>query len=119
MPRTMVPELQALLICPSGVTSASMRRWPSMRVMGSTTTRWFMVGVSNGEVVGDELEQALGRLVPVRVLGALLERDPALAATRHEALGAGRLDLVLLDLEHLVAQRRRWFDTTPPPPPQQ
>ena len=37
------PELQALLMRPSASVSASMRRWPSMRVMGSTTTRSFMM----------------------------------------------------------------------------
>ena len=42
MPRTMVPALQASVMRPS-LTSASMRRWPSMRVMGSTTMRVLMV----------------------------------------------------------------------------
>ena len=36
IPRTIVPALQASTIFPS-FTSASIRRWPSMRVTGSTT----------------------------------------------------------------------------------
>ena len=38
MPRNMVPELQASEIFPPS-SWASMRRWPSMRVTGSTTRR--------------------------------------------------------------------------------
>ena len=43
MPRTMVPALEACVMLPSVSVSASMRRWPSMRVMGSTTTLLLMI----------------------------------------------------------------------------
>ena len=68
---------------------------------------------SIGEVVGHELQQALGCFVPVRMLGTHLECDAALAATRDEALGAGRFDLLLLQLEDLVAQGRAAFFSHP------
>ena len=42
MPRNIVDEDQASLTLPPS-TSASMRRWPSMRVTGSTTTRLMTV----------------------------------------------------------------------------
>ena len=38
MPRIMVPQLEARVMSPLPSTSASMRRWPSMRVIGSTTS---------------------------------------------------------------------------------
>ena len=41
IPRHMVPLDQALRTCPPS-TSTSMRRWPSMRVMGSMVMRWLM-----------------------------------------------------------------------------
>jgi hypothetical protein len=41
-PRHMVPEAQASVTLPPS-TSQSMRRWPSMRVMGSMTMRLPMV----------------------------------------------------------------------------
>jgi hypothetical protein len=43
MPRTMVPDEYAAAILLSGPTSASMRRCPSMRVMGSMTSRFAMM----------------------------------------------------------------------------
>src|SRR5208283_1113963 len=83
-----------------------MRRCPSIRVMGSTTTLLLMVqALSIGEIVRDELKQTLDLLVPFEMLGALGQSDAALAAGGHEALSARILDLTLFQLERLEADR--------------
>ena len=58
------------------------------------------------QIVRDQLEQAFGALVPRGMLGAHLQRDAALPAAGDEALGTSRFDLLALELEDLVSQRR-------------
>src|SRR6266545_7762447 len=56
------------------------------------------------ELVGDELQQAAHRLVPVEMRAAVVERLPAVRATRQPKVGAGRIHLSHLDAERLVTE---------------
>src|SRR6266496_2321666 len=67
-------------------------------------------GTSAGEVVTDQLDQALDLHRPAGVRLAVHEIQPAAAAGHHHGFGAGRLDLPLLQLERLLAQAGRAVD---------
>src|SRR5512139_2609646 len=107
MPRTMVPAEYALVILPLASVSASMRRWPSMRVMGSTTTRCAVLMCSVLQVFCEQFGQAEQLGVHLVMVEAFLHRDAAVGAERHHGADAVLLDLPLLDLEGLGAQRLR------------
>src|SRR5512135_1138051 len=80
MPRTMVPAEEARVMRPESSVSASMRKCPSMRVMGSTMTR-FVVVISVSSTVQKFSQDAVlrGRF---GVVGAAACGD-ALAGARH------------------------------------
>src|SRR5512139_2440071 len=105
MPRTMVPAEYALVILPLASVSASMRRWPSMRVMGSTTTRCAVVMCSVLQVFRQQLGQAEQFGIHFVVIEPFLDRDAAVGAEGHHGVNARLLDLPLLDPEGLCAQR--------------
>src|SRR5512143_1781250 len=107
MPRTMVPAEYAWVILPLASVSASMRRCPSMRVMGSTTTRCAVVMYSVLQVFRQQLGQAKQFGIHLVMVDALLQRDAAVGAEGHDGVDACLLDLPLLDLEGLGAQRFR------------
>src|SRR3974377_1534986 len=90
-----------------------MRRWPSMRVTGSTTTRacgGMAILRSVGKVGGDVLDQALDGLLPVGRGRTGLVVVAAAVAVGHPLRGARVAPLAHLDLEGAVAQRRGAFD---------
>src|SRR3569833_1802785 len=107
MPRTMVPAEYAWVILPLASDSASMRRCPSIRVMGSTTTRCAVVMCSGLQVFRQQLGQAEQFGIHFVMVEAFLDRDAAVGAERHHGVDARFLDLALLDLESLGAQRLR------------
>src|SRR3569833_3504206 len=109
MPRTMVPAEYALVILPLASVSASMRRWPSMRVMGSTTTRCAVVMCSGLQVCRQQLGQAEQFGIHLIVVEPFLDRDAAGGAERHHGVDARLLDLALLDAEGLGAPRFRFL----------
>src|SRR3569832_2216660 len=107
MPRTMVPAEYAWVILPLASVSASMRRCPSMRVMGSTTTRCAVVMCSGLQVFRQQLGQAEQFGIHFVMVEAFLDRDAAVGAECHHGVDARLLDLALLDAESLGAQRFR------------
>src|SRR5574340_1136268 len=107
MPRTMVPAEYALVILPLASVSASMRRCPSMRVMGSTTTRCAVLMCSVLQMFGQQFGQAEQFGVHLVMVEAFLHRDAAVGAEGHHGIDTRLLDLPLLGLEGPGAQRCR------------
>ncbi len=109
MPRTWVPALIACTTLPFASISASMRRWPSIRVIGSTTMRCPAMHQSLrlSATSSSRLATVLFQLVALPPWSSGL---PASGAARIDGLHASRLDLMLLDLEGLVPQWLRPLD---------
>src|SRR5512143_1754712 len=78
-----------------------------MRVMGSTTTRCAVVMYSVLQVFRQQLGQAEQFGIHLVMVEAFLDRDAAVGAEGHHRIDARLLDLALLDLERLGAQRFR------------
>src|SRR5512135_1663362 len=78
-----------------------------MRVMGSTTTRCAVVMYSVLQVFRQQLGQAEQFGIHLVMVEPFLDGDAAVGAERHHGVDARLLDLALLDLESLGAQRLR------------
>src|SRR6056297_212470 len=115
IPRTIVPDEYACWMRSPSICTSTLR-WPSMRVIGSTTTRLlifnypdplksFAAGVpGSGQVVADQVDKVHNVLVPVQPLFADLKILHTGVAGGNHRRRSGALDLFALELESRLAQ---------------
>src|SRR5574340_382989 len=104
MPRTMVPADEARVMRPEASVSASMRKWPSMRVTGSTMMR-FVVVISVSSTVQKFRQDAVLRR-GLGIVGAAPGCD-TLAGARHARVHRGLPRRTVTRLDRLEAGQRR------------
>ena len=95
MPRTIVPDEKASVMVLLASTVASMRKWPSIRVIGSITILWVVMAHSLfHQRVGNQLAQAGYFNIQIEVLHTIRELQAAIRAAHYDGFCTHLLHLV-------------------------